>query len=218
MRMVTAAVALLLALASLIVVCPLGSAQSLAQNAQVAAPAVWPKIDCNTSRLTVPGQVECRQGPPLLHTVYAGDRTIPIQCVGDHGSTYTQSADTSGFVKYNMHQPGSDAHCLTTGGANGPLSSMQHMNHTTSSAFGWGGVSQEGDRFFATFTSQRQKHCMAFLAPGPPVSFPYHVNKPSYSTDFYEYLLTGYLCKANGAPPDDAEVRAYIGTVHIRTQ
>ncbi len=60
---------------------------------------IWPTIDCSTSRLTVPGQVECFQGPPLPHTVYVGGSIIPIQCVADHGSTYTKSAGYHGICE-----------------------------------------------------------------------------------------------------------------------
>jgi hypothetical protein len=185
---------------------------------------VWPKIDCNTSRLTVPGQVECRQGPPIPRTVYVGavvgaGRFAPIQCIGDHGLTYTQSAGTTGFVKYDMQQPGSDAHCLTPGGANGPLSLMQHVNHAASLASNWANLSQDGDRFFATFTSRRLEHCKAFIAPGPPMGPPYKVfASPPFSSNYYQYRLIGYLCKAHRAPVNDADVQAYIESVRMRTR
>jgi hypothetical protein len=184
-----------------------------------AADAAWQKIDCSTSRLTVPGQVACFQGPPLPHTDYVGGSIIPIQCVADHGSTYTKSAGTTGFVKYDMQRPGSEAHCVTGGGADGPLFLMQHVNHTTNLASDWAQLTQDGDRFFATFTSKRLEHCRAFIAPGPPVGSPRRIFASSaFSSNYYQYRLIGYLCLANGAPPNDADVQAYIGTIHISTQ
>ena len=188
-----------------------------------AAHAAWQKTDCNTSRLTVPGQVECWQATPAPFITYVGGGggrlAVPIQCVAEQGSTATQSAGTTGRVRYLMQQPGSDAHCLTSGGRNGPLSLMQHMNDITRSASGWANLSQDSNRFFATFTSPGLGNCTAFIAPGPPVSSPYRVSAfVPFTSDYYEYRLMGYLCRASGPPPNDADMQAYIRTVHIRTQ
>jgi hypothetical protein len=185
-----------------------------------AAHAAWQKIDCGVSRLTVPGQVECRQGPPVQRTTYAyvnNASRIPFQCVADNGSTFTQSAGTTGFVRYHMQQPGSDPHCVVElSGLQGPLFLMQRMNDTTRAASDWINLSQEGDRFFASFTSQGLEHCRAFIAPGPPI-ISFRTNAGAFSRNYYEYLLSGYLCGANRAPPNEADVQAYIGTVHVRT-
>src|SRR5271170_3826183 len=156
----------------------------------------WQKIDCGNSRITVPGQVECRHGSPTQHLHYkdinnAGN--IPILCIFENGSILMQSPGTTGYVRYYMQQPGTDAHCaVVLGGPSGPLFMMQHTNDITRSASDWAGLSEDGNRFFATFTSQEQRHCKAFLTAGSPVIAPY---KSGYlGRDYYQYLLRGYLC------------------------
>lgn len=136
----------------------------------------WPRIDCSNSRLTVPGQVKCWQGAPLHWTARAGPgKAINFQCVADHGSTLTRTSRVSGYAKYNMLQPGSDAHCVT-GEGGGPLSQMQHINHVTRRGTGWSGPDRDGDRYFARFSLPNGYICRAFLAYSAPVNSPCVVN------------------------------------------
>jgi hypothetical protein len=198
-----------LVIATLLSVIPCGGV-----NAQV-----WPTIDCSSSRITVPDQVSCWQGPPMQWTAHIGPgNAINFQCIADHGSTVTKTSRISGFVKYNMLQRGSDAHCVI-GEGNGPMSLMQHMNHVTSGGTGWSGPDRDGDRYFASFRSPGGNICRAFVAYGASVSSPYSINKPWYGSEtFYQYRITGYVCGTKGSVVNDTELQAYIGTVHIRTQ
>jgi len=198
-----------LLVAALLMAIPCGTA-----NAQT-----WPKITCGSSRITAPGQVSCWREPPI-HWIAHPDwaKAINLQCVADHGSILTKTGGTSGFVKYNMLQPGSDAHCVT-GEGGGPLFQMQHMNHVTSGATGWSGPERDSDRYFASFRSPSGNICRAFIAYGAPVISPYSINKPWYSSEtFYQYRLTGYLCGAVGSDVSAGEVKASIASVHMRTQ
>src|SRR5271155_2809511 len=79
----------------------------------------WQKIDCGNSRITVPRQVSCWEGPPAQWTARAGPGfSIKFQCVANDGSAYTKAGGMRGFVRYHMQQPGSNAHCFRNEGSN----------------------------------------------------------------------------------------------------
>src|SRR5262249_39747931 len=149
-----------------------------------------------------------RAGPALV---------LNFQCVSDNGSAYTKAGGISGFVRYHMQQPGSDAHCMT-GERDSPLAEMQHMNHVTRGGTYWSQPGQDGDRHFASFKCASGDNCRAFIAYGPPAASPYVVNKPYVRHGTYQFLMGGYICRSGGMIIDDDAVKAYIESVQLKTQ
>jgi hypothetical protein len=149
----------------------------------------WQRVDCGSAKLTAPNQTSCLVGPPQAADS-RGDR-----CAFEQWEVSTRSS--AGVGLGYLYLKGGEPICHVVGV---DPTVLLKRGPRPSIGTGWSEVVQNGDFYYANFTSAGE-NCKAF----GKFQLPY-------------YHLRGWLCANQGKSISDADVRAFATSLIVRVQ
>jgi hypothetical protein len=184
-------------------------------SAQMRQRSERQRIDCAISRLSVPGQYDCRiwsvdYTANHRPRVWFEDSLPGAGCTREIGSVQVNAAQYVGYVRYVMPSPGAHFDCVVSGWQSIDRNRMRSISEETEAAIDMGFPQSSGDRFVSAFTSDEGLACRAFVLLGPVAQTRRHHG------DFRQYRIQGHLCPKTGAVLNDLEFEAFLGSMQLR--